>query len=151
MYLGKAEEEDRNLVESWRGDADGMLIFVSLCAASYVFAYDIDIVDRLVLCCCCAVACGIHPRTSAELAGHVSLLPCTYLSAIFSVEWISGRHPIDPVRPHRTIHPTYIRNLDQLLLVLELGDEFYLRPDGDVNTAVGASLSKDCPSTVQPS
>ncbi|KAH9983055.1 hypothetical protein BJV74DRAFT_54400 [Russula compacta] len=33
MYLDKAEEEDRNLVESWRGDADGMLIFIGLFSA----------------------------------------------------------------------------------------------------------------------
>ena len=29
MYLDRALEEDQKMVESWKGDADGMLIFVS--------------------------------------------------------------------------------------------------------------------------
>ncbi len=30
MYLERAEEEDKKLVESWKADADGILIFVRL-------------------------------------------------------------------------------------------------------------------------
>jgi hypothetical protein len=30
MYLDKVIEEDRRMVESWKGDADGMLTFVGL-------------------------------------------------------------------------------------------------------------------------
>lgn len=30
MYLDRVFEEDRRMVESWKGDADGMLTFVSL-------------------------------------------------------------------------------------------------------------------------
>ena len=30
MYLGMAEEEDKKLAESWKADADGILIFVRL-------------------------------------------------------------------------------------------------------------------------
>ena len=30
MYLDRAIEEDTNMVESWKGDADGMLVFVRL-------------------------------------------------------------------------------------------------------------------------
>ena len=28
MYLDRAEEEDRKVAESWKGDADGILVFV---------------------------------------------------------------------------------------------------------------------------
>lgn len=28
MYLDRAEEEDRRVAESWKGDADGILVFV---------------------------------------------------------------------------------------------------------------------------
>jgi hypothetical protein len=31
MYLERAEEEDRKSAESWKGDADGILVFVRLC------------------------------------------------------------------------------------------------------------------------
>ena len=34
MYLRRAREEDREMVESWRGYAGGMLVFVSLRAPS---------------------------------------------------------------------------------------------------------------------
>ena len=30
MYLDRAEEEDRRVVERWKGDADGILVFVRL-------------------------------------------------------------------------------------------------------------------------
>ena len=30
MYLGMAEEEDKKMTESWKADADGILIFVGL-------------------------------------------------------------------------------------------------------------------------
>ena len=38
MYLDRASEEDKNMVESWKGDAEGMLVFVSLHASSYTSA-----------------------------------------------------------------------------------------------------------------
>ena len=30
MYLDRVIEDDRRMVESWKGDADGMLVFVGL-------------------------------------------------------------------------------------------------------------------------
>ena len=35
MYLKRAEEEDDKMVESWKGDADGLLFFVSHRATSH--------------------------------------------------------------------------------------------------------------------
>ncbi|KAF8463957.1 hypothetical protein DFH94DRAFT_640303, partial [Russula ochroleuca] len=34
MYLDRAIEEDKNMVESWKGDAEGMLIFTGLFSAA---------------------------------------------------------------------------------------------------------------------
>ncbi|KAI0261030.1 hypothetical protein BC834DRAFT_830741, partial [Gloeopeniophorella convolvens] len=34
MYLERAEEEDRRMVENWKGDADGILVFTGLFSAS---------------------------------------------------------------------------------------------------------------------
>jgi hypothetical protein len=35
MYLDRAEEEDKKAAERWKGDADGILVFVSLLRAIY--------------------------------------------------------------------------------------------------------------------
>ena len=35
MYLDRAIEEDKNMVESWKGDAEGMLVFVRLQTLPY--------------------------------------------------------------------------------------------------------------------
>ena len=37
MYLDRSNEENKKLVEGWKGDADGMLIFVSLQTTSLIF------------------------------------------------------------------------------------------------------------------
>ncbi|KAI0266235.1 hypothetical protein BC834DRAFT_824037, partial [Gloeopeniophorella convolvens] len=34
MYLERAEEEDKRMVESWKGDADGILVFTGLFSAT---------------------------------------------------------------------------------------------------------------------
>jgi Family of unknown function (DUF6535) len=41
MYLDRAIEEDNKMVESWKGDADGMLVFVGHQTTSHVFAYNV--------------------------------------------------------------------------------------------------------------
>jgi hypothetical protein len=30
MYLTEAEKQDKDVIESWKGDTDGILVFVSL-------------------------------------------------------------------------------------------------------------------------
>jgi hypothetical protein len=32
MYLERTKEEDKEMAESWKADADGILIFVRLCS-----------------------------------------------------------------------------------------------------------------------
>ena len=34
MYLKRAEDEDQKMAESWKGDADGILLFVSAYVSS---------------------------------------------------------------------------------------------------------------------
>ena len=41
MYLDRTITEDREMVESWKGDADKILVFVSLQCISYTSAYDL--------------------------------------------------------------------------------------------------------------
>ena len=46
MYLERAEEEDRKMAESWKADADGILIFVRFYPQILGFTYATR--DRLV-------------------------------------------------------------------------------------------------------
>ena len=41
MYLDKAVAEDREMVESWKRDADKILFFVSLQSTSITSAYNL--------------------------------------------------------------------------------------------------------------
>ncbi|KAI0247167.1 hypothetical protein BJV78DRAFT_955405 [Lactifluus subvellereus] len=34
MYLERADEEDKNMADSWKGDTDGVLVFTSLFSAA---------------------------------------------------------------------------------------------------------------------
>jgi hypothetical protein len=117
MYLESAIAEDKNIadkiaedekmVESWKKDADRMLVFVGLQTTSHTSAYNLEIVDWYILCCGRGFACGVRPEYSAEPAGHLSLLSRTYLS-VFSTEWVPSFYPVELVRPHQAIHSTYV-------------------------------------------
>jgi hypothetical protein len=41
MYLKRASDEDKEMVESWKEDANGMLTFVRLQDISHYFAYNV--------------------------------------------------------------------------------------------------------------
>ena len=71
------------MVESWNGDAEGMLTFVGLQTTSHTSAYNLQILDWSLLCRGRSTACGVYPGYSAEFAGHLSFLSRTYLSAVF--------------------------------------------------------------------
>ena len=97
MYLKKVNEEDRRMVESWKGDADGMLVFVGPQTTSHTSAYNLEIVDWSLLCRGRSIVISVHPGYSAtELAGRVSFLPRTNLSAVFyPIEWVPAFHPLE--------------------------------------------------------
>ena len=133
------------MVESWKGDADGMLVFVRLQTTSHTSAYNIETVDRSILCRGCSITRIVRPEYSAEFAGHLILLSRAYLSATFyPTKWIPGSHPVELVRPYPTFHTTYVGRFGQRALVHEPCHQSDLRPIGDIATAVGASLSQGC-------
>ncbi|KAF8260509.1 hypothetical protein EI94DRAFT_1520046, partial [Lactarius quietus] len=45
MYLERAEEEDRKMAESWKADADGILIFTGLFSAAVASLTSVSIQD----------------------------------------------------------------------------------------------------------
>ena len=120
MYLDRVIEEDRRMVESWKGDADGILTFVGVHTASHNSAYNLEIVDWSLLCCSRGFTRIIRPKYSAQLAGYIIILSRTTLSAIINpAEWIPTSHSVNLVRPSRTIRSAYIRCLGQWALVLK--------------------------------
>lgn len=80
MYLKLAGEQDKDLAESWKGDADGILTFVSrhsTCAISTQIEPELE--DWFILCRCRNISCGIRPGPQAKYPGHVSILPRKHL------------------------------------------------------------------------
>jgi hypothetical protein len=142
MYLDRAIEEDKKMVESWEGDSKGMPVFVGLPTTSLTSAYNLEILECSTLYCGRSIAHVVCPEHSAEPAGHLSFLSRTYLSALFyPTEWVPSFHPVELVQPQRAIHSAIVGRLDQWALVHESGHESDLRHIGDFGTAVGASLS----------
>ena len=122
MYLERAEEEDKKTAESWKGDAEGILVFVSthlLFCASFV---DPNAADRSFLCHCRDNAFDLHLGPPAELSRHFSVLPGENLSATLQGRWIPGRHSPAVVQPCCFVHCTGLSCLGELALVLKFGD-----------------------------
>ena len=89
------------MVESWKGDADKILIFVGLPFTSYTAANNVEISDWCILCYGCSIARDVCPEYCAEPAGHLSLLSCSYPSAAFyPTEWLPTFYSIELVQPH---------------------------------------------------
>src|SRR6267154_1816950 len=141
MYLNRVVDNDRGMVESWRADVGAMLTFVGLQTTPHTSAYNLEIVGWSLLCRGRSIACSVYPGSSAELAGHLSLLSRTYLSAIFhTAEWVPTFHPVTLVRPRPALFPAYIGYLGKRTLVFESCHQSVLRPISDIATAVGTSL-----------
>ena len=107
MYLDRAVEEDNKMVESWKGDAEGMLLFVSRQTTSYTSAHNV-VKDWSILCRGCDIAPNVRPEHSAEPASYLKLLSRIYLSAN---EWVSASLPIRLFQPHRDIQSASIGHL----------------------------------------
>ncbi len=82
MYLDMATEEDKELAESWKADADGILIFVRFSPHSYPMRYPNScVIDRLILCRSRVPDLSFRQGHSTKPAGHIQLLPSKYLSS----------------------------------------------------------------------
>ena len=140
MYSDMATEEDKKMAESWKADADGILIFVRL-HHLLVLQTDSMVVDRVVLCCCCIIDLSVNSGHSTKLAGYLQLLSCKHLSSYCSPE-STEYFPLFLPAP---IFSTKLRRLGERTLVLELGDQSYLCSTGDVATAMGTKIPQSHP------
>ena len=82
MYLGMVEEEDNKMVESWKVDDDGILVFVSPMCRSLIFTCSLD---WSILRCCRSISCECCPGPPARAS--------RYLPAPFRAQQF---HPIIP-------------------------------------------------------
>jgi hypothetical protein len=153
IYSKIAEEEDNRMVDRWQKDADGTLVFVSLCFNILNTTHiNWNTVDWSILRRSHHITRCVRTGPQAKFSGYLSILSCEYLS--------DSRRP----KRHRTthIHPfprrhTYpilsseICRLGELALVLELSYESYLRAIGNFLTPMGTSICQaHSASTVQP-
>ena len=70
MYLEMATEEDKKMVEDWKADADGILIFVGLSSDVMIHA-DSMVIDWPILRCCCNADLSVHSRYPTEPTGYL--------------------------------------------------------------------------------
>jgi len=135
MYLDRVIEEDRKMVESWKGDAEGMLTFTGLFSAAVAALLAVSIPD-------------IRPNsqdTSAFYLAHIYQQSSTQPN---------GSQPSIPSTlsdPTLPFSPPTSSVWVNGLLVSESCRQSFLRPIGDIATAVGTSLRKGCLPTLPPS
>ena len=70
MYLEMATDEDKKMVEDWKADADGILIFVRL-SSDLVLHANSMVIDWSILRCCRNVDLGVNTGYSTESSGHL--------------------------------------------------------------------------------
>ena len=137
MYLEMATEEDKKMVENWKADADGILIFVrllfeTLCVSN---ADSIMVIDWSILCCCCIVNFSVDSGHPTEPTEHLQFLPREYLSGYDQ----SKCFEFPPYFP-TPILSAKLRSLGQRALVLEFGDKTYLCSACNVAAAMGTKI-----------
>ena len=120
MYLEMAEEEDKKMAESWKADAEGILVFVRFCLL-VPYSKLTHRSDWFIFRCCCHFAFGVDPGSATEPAGHVQLLPCQHIPASRRPESIPHFH-FPPYFP-TSIFSTDLCGLGERPLVFEPGHQ----------------------------
>ena len=71
MYLEMAVEEDKKMAESWKADAEGILVFVRIQMFLSILHTDSSLVDRFILCRRRIVDLSIDSGPSTEPTGYL--------------------------------------------------------------------------------
>ena len=132
MYIKMAEDEDNKMVERWKADADGILIFVSsgstLCYTTACINH--KIIDWFVLCICGDVSRSICPRPHARSPRDLRILLRKYIPTVRRPQRFQYIHPLHSTQTSCLF--SEVRCLGQLALVFELGHQPYMCPPGDL-------------------
>ena len=122
MYLEMAKEEDKKMAESWKADAEGILVFVRLRPLVSYFQLT-HRSDWFILRCCRLFALGDDSGSATEPTGHVQLLPCQHIPASCRPKSIQYFH-FPPYYFPASIFSTELCGLGEWPLVHELGDQY---------------------------
>ena len=120
MYMGMAEEEDRDLAESWKADAEGILVFVRLYVLTPCFKLVLFFIDWFILRCCRLLDFGLDTGPPTKPTGYLQLLPCKHIPDYRrpkSIQYLEF-----PSCLPAAIFSTLICRLGQFTLVLKSGD-----------------------------
>ena len=122
IYSKAAEEEDNKMVERWQKDADGILIFVSLCFAIHiVLPINSSVVDWSIFCRSCRTPFSDYRGPETKQSGYLCILSWEYLSGSCRPECNTCFHPF-PGRQIAPILSPEICRLGEFTLVLEPGN-----------------------------
>ena len=135
------------MTENWKGDADGILIFVSrYCTSTTSTQIEPESKDWFILRRSCSIRCGIRPGPQAKFPGHLSVLPRKHLS---NPQWLP-----DPYTPltSRSVHvfSTNPCRMGQLTLDSQLAHQSHMRTFGHITPAMGPEVHEGHPDTIQP-
>jgi hypothetical protein len=137
------------MTENWKGDADGILIFVSRHSTSDTSTHtNPEVQDRFILCRCSNISRRVRAGPQAKFPGHLSILPRKHLSNPRRFEWLPGHPPYTS----QSVHPIFSTDLcriGQLALVSQLGHQSHMCTFGDITAAMGTSVHEGHPDTIQ--
>jgi hypothetical protein len=141
IYSKAAEDEDNKRVEHWQKDAEGIVIFVSLCVDIHMSSHiNWNTLDRSILCSSRCPSCCYRPGPETKQPGYLSILPWQHLSDPSRPERNTFIYTF-PCRQTAPILSSQICGLGEYSLVLELSNECQLCFVGDIVTTMGTSIS----------
>ena len=138
------------MTDNWKGDADGILIFVSrhsTCRASTRVYLEAE--DWFILGCRRGIRRSIRSGPQAKFPGHLSVLPRKHLSSPRRFEWHPGHYPPHTSQSIHPILPTNLCRMGQLALVSQLAHQSDMRPFGHIIATMGTSVHEDHPDTIR--
>ncbi|KAI0260846.1 hypothetical protein BC834DRAFT_502929 [Gloeopeniophorella convolvens] len=139
FYLEKAEKDDDEMAERWKGGADSILVFV--CPHRPQMSIWLKFPsDRSFLCNCRRFLGNISPEPEPELSRHIRLLPRPPLSAFGCRERQRLHIPSSTLRP-LILLALPVCHLGQHALVPQSHRQSELCAPRDITATVGATVS----------
>ena len=121
MYCDAAEEEDKEMVERWQKDAEGILIFVSPHIGIHAaLSINWKTIDRSILCRRRGTPGCDRRRSETKQSGYFCILSWEYLRVSRRPERNTCFRSL-PCRPTASVLSSEICRLGEFTLVLEPG------------------------------
>ena len=136
MYNKREKEHDEKMTENWKGDAEGILVFVRENSFLSAAGYKYRVLDWFVLSSRCTTPRKLASEPSVKSSKCFSLLSWSHISA----------HPrfkcvVHPLRRSNHLRTTYICHMGQHALVPQPCGQSHLCAASHSITTVGTSVS----------